>query len=146
MKHHVKEEQPLVGQIKSSTFSWCDLCHFTKHRQDCSCSMTKRLSKLVEFPTEGTPNSLAVTQKIVYYITDQNKNRILIIEPKQRKFLGQIDLPPKTTPKGIASLYQMVNCCTCLNIPANNIDVIETENNKVSRPHQGACRPFAIWQ
>ena len=123
-----KEEQPLVGQIKSST-SHGVIFVTSPSTGKIALLDEQTLSKLVEFPTEGTPNSLAVAENRLY-ITDQSKNRILIIEPKQRKFLGQIDLPPKTTPKGIAALPNG-KLLYVSEYTANNIDVIETENNKV---------------
>lgn len=63
----------------------------------------KTFNKLAEFPTEGTPWGMTFFNGKLY-ITDQAKNRILLLDPVARKFLGQFDLPPATAPKGIAVL------------------------------------------
>ena len=63
----------------------------------------KTFNKLAEFPTEGTPWGMTFFKGRLY-ITDQAKNRILLLDPVGRKFLGQYDLPPLTKPKGIAVL------------------------------------------
>jgi YVTN family beta-propeller protein len=124
-----KEEQPLVGQIKPPSSSRGVIFVTSPSTGKIALLDDQTFVKQVEFPTEGTPNSLAVAEHRLY-ITDQSKNRILIIEPKQRKFLGQIDLPAKTTPKGIAALPNG-KLLYVSEYAANNIDVIETENNKV---------------
>jgi YVTN family beta-propeller protein len=63
----------------------------------------KTLNKVAEFPTEGTPSGMDLVNGQLY-IVDQAKNRILVLDPAARKFSGQIDLDPKTAPKGIAAL------------------------------------------
>jgi YVTN family beta-propeller protein len=63
----------------------------------------KTLEKVAEFPTEGTPCSMDFVDGKLY-IADQAKNRILILDPTARKFLGQFDLPPKTAPKGLVAM------------------------------------------
>ncbi|MBX9570768.1 MAG: beta-propeller fold lactonase family protein [Candidatus Obscuribacterales bacterium] len=63
----------------------------------------KTFNKLAEFPTEGTPWGMTFFKGRLF-ITDQAKNRILLLDPVERKFLGQFDLPPATAPKGIAVL------------------------------------------
>ncbi len=63
----------------------------------------KSMSKVAEFPTEGTPCSM-VSVEGKLYIADQAKNRVLILDAGKRQFLGQIDLPPRSAPKGIAIL------------------------------------------
>lgn len=60
-------------------------------------------AKLAEFPTEGTPGGLAFANGRLY-IADQSKNRILKIDPIRRQFVGQIDLPEHSAPKGLAAL------------------------------------------
>ena len=122
------EDRPLVGQIKSSS-SHGVIFVTSPSTGKIAMLDDQSYAKLVEFPTEGTPNSLAVADDRLY-VTDQSKSRILIIEPKQRKFLGQIDLPAKTTPKGIAALPDG-KLLYVSEYATNNIDVIETVNNKV---------------
>lgn len=65
----------------------------------------KTFKKLDEFPTEGTPCGITHFDGIIY-IADQTKNRILQFDPSKRTFLGQIDLPTKCAPKGVAALPQ----------------------------------------
>ncbi len=87
------------------------------------------LAKLAEFPTEGTPGSLTGADGKLY-ITDQSKNRVLILDPRKRQFIGQIDLPPKTSPKGIVSLPNG-KLLYVSEYTTDNIDVIEVDTNKV---------------
>jgi len=61
------------------------------------------LSKIIEFPTEGTPSGIAFASGKVY-IADQSKGRILKLDPYRRIFLGQINLPKHSTPKDVAAL------------------------------------------
>ncbi len=89
----------------------------------------KTLEKLTEFPTEGTPAGMTVAEGRLY-IADQGKSRILILDPKKRQFLGQIDLTPKCAPKGLASLPNG-KLIYASESAAGNIDVIETETGKV---------------
>ncbi|MBS1957437.1 MAG: beta-propeller fold lactonase family protein [Cyanobacteria bacterium SZAS-4] len=89
----------------------------------------KTLEKLTEFPTEGTPAGMTVADGRLY-IADQGKSRILILDPKRRQFLGQIDLTPKSAPKGLASLPNG-KLIYASESAAGNIDVIETETGKV---------------
>ncbi len=89
----------------------------------------KTLDKLTEFPTEGTPAGMTVAEGRLY-IADQGKSRILILDPKKRQFLGQIDLTPKSAPKGLASLPNG-KLIYASESAAGNIDVIETETGKV---------------
>ncbi|MBI2810855.1 MAG: beta-propeller fold lactonase family protein [Candidatus Melainabacteria bacterium] len=89
----------------------------------------KTLEKLTEFPTEGTPAGMCVAEGRLY-IADQGKSRILILDPKKRQFLGQIDLTPKSAPKGLASLPNG-KLIYASESAAGNIDVIETETGKV---------------
>lgn len=89
----------------------------------------KTLDKLTEFPTEGTPAGMTVAEGRLY-IADQGKSRILILDPKKRQFLGQIDLTPKCAPKGLASLPNG-KLIYASESAAGNIDVIETETGKV---------------
>lgn len=89
----------------------------------------KTLEKLTEFPTEGTPAGMTVAEGRLY-IADQGKSRILILDPKRRQFLGQIDLTPKSAPKGLASLPNG-KLIYASESAAGNIDVIETQTGKV---------------
>lgn len=63
----------------------------------------KTIQKLVEFPTEGTPCSMLFWNGIIY-IADQGKHRVLMLDPSRRRFLGQIDLPAGSAPRGIKAL------------------------------------------
>ncbi|HEY9732749.1 MAG TPA: beta-propeller fold lactonase family protein [Drouetiella sp.] len=89
----------------------------------------KTLDKLTEFPTEGTPAGMTVADGRLY-IADQGKSRILILDPKKRQFLGQIDLTPKSAPKGLAALPNG-KLIYASESAAGNIDVIETDTGKV---------------
>jgi YVTN family beta-propeller protein len=63
----------------------------------------KNLNKEMDFPTEGTPGPMvAVDGKL--YIADATKNRILILDPEHRNFIGQIELPANSHPRGLATL------------------------------------------
>jgi len=89
----------------------------------------KTLDKLTEFPTEGTPAGMTVAEGRLY-IADQGKSRILVLDPRKRQFLGQIDLTPKSAPKGLASLPNG-KLIYASESAAGNVDVIETETGKV---------------
>ena len=65
----------------------------------------KTFKKIDEFPTEGTPCGITYFGGLVY-VADQTKNRILQFDPTKRAFIGQIDLPTKCAPKGVAALAQ----------------------------------------
>lgn len=65
----------------------------------------KTFKKIDEFPTEGTPCGITYFGGLVY-VADQTKNRILQFDPNKRTFIGQIDLPTKCAPKGVAALAQ----------------------------------------
>jgi YVTN family beta-propeller protein len=87
------------------------------------------LEKLTEFPTEGTPAGMTCADGRLY-IADQGKSRILVLDPKKRQFLGQIDLTPKSAPKGLASLPNG-KLMYVSESAAGNVDVIETATGKV---------------
>jgi YVTN family beta-propeller protein len=101
----------------------------------------KTLNKVAEFPTEGTPCSMeAAGGKL--FITDQTKGRVLILDPGARRFLGQIDLHPRSAPRGIAALpngqwlYVSENALSA-------VAVIETATGKVllrTKVHSGPGR------
>lgn len=59
--------------------------------------------KVAEFPTEGTPSGMTCAEGKLF-VADQAKGRILILDPKKKNFIGQIDLPPRSAPKGVAAL------------------------------------------
>jgi YVTN family beta-propeller protein len=65
----------------------------------------KTFKKIDEFPTEGTPCGITYFGGLVY-VADQTKNRILQFDPTKRAFIGQIDLPTKCAPKGVAAFAQ----------------------------------------
>ncbi|MBX9686834.1 MAG: beta-propeller fold lactonase family protein [Candidatus Obscuribacterales bacterium] len=89
----------------------------------------KNFTKVAEFPTEGTPSGMAFVDARIY-IADQAKNRVLMLDPLARRFLGQIDLPAGTAPKGIAAspngkwLYVSLS-------GSSEVAVIETETGKI---------------
>ncbi len=61
------------------------------------------LSKEMEFPTEGTPCAMTYANGKLY-IADESKHRILKLDPGGKQFIGEIDLPPHSSPKGIVAL------------------------------------------
>lgn len=61
------------------------------------------LKKTSEYLTEGTPSGMVYVDGKVY-IADQSKNRILILDPVEKRFVGQIDLLPKSAPKAVVCL------------------------------------------
>jgi YVTN family beta-propeller protein len=89
----------------------------------------KSFAKLAEFPTEGTPCGMNFVDGRIY-IADQAKNRILLLDPNKRKFLGQIDLTAGCAPKGIASLPngRLVYVSESAN---SSVAVMETATGKV---------------
>lgn len=89
----------------------------------------KTLNKLAEFPTEGTPGSMEFANGNLY-IADQAKNRVLILDPVAKRFAGQIDLLPRTAPKGIAAL-PTGKWLYVSESAANDVAVIETATGKV---------------
>jgi YVTN family beta-propeller protein len=89
----------------------------------------RTLEKICEFPTEGTPDSITCAGNKIY-ITDQSKNRVLILDPMKRQFIGQIDLPAKTSPKGIVALPNG-KLLYVSEYTTDNIDVIEVDTNKI---------------
>lgn len=89
----------------------------------------RKLNKLTEFPTEGTLSQM-VTVGNHLYISDQAKARVLILDPSKREFVGQIDLEPKSAPKGIATLPngQLIYVAES---GSNDIAIIEAASKKV---------------
>jgi YVTN family beta-propeller protein len=87
------------------------------------------LAKTADFPTEGTPCSMCWAGGRLY-ITDQAKNRVLILDAVKRQFLGQIDLPAHSAPKGIVALPNG-RLIYVAETGSNDIAVIETATNKV---------------
>ncbi len=89
----------------------------------------RKLSKLTEFPTEGTLSQMVAIGNHLY-ISDQAKARVLILDPSKREFVGQIDLEPKSAPKGIATLPngQLIYVAES---GSNDIAIIETVSKKV---------------
>lgn len=106
----------------------------------------KTLEKITDFQTDGTPGSMAAADNKLY-VTDQAKSRILILDPSKGQFMGQIDLPKKTSPKGIAALPNG-KLLYISEYSSSNIDIIEVKVNKVllrtkviSGPSQVAITP-----
>ncbi len=89
----------------------------------------KNFSKIAEFPTEGTPSSMTFVDDRLY-IADQAKNRVLLLDPLSRKFLGQIDLPAHSAPKGIAALPNGKWIYVSLS-GSSELAIVETDNGKV---------------
>lgn len=89
----------------------------------------KSFRKLAEFPTEGTPCGLEYVENALY-IADQSKNRILILDPSTRKFLGQIDLPARCAPKGLAGI-PAGKFIYVANNGTNDVAIIETATGKI---------------
>lgn len=89
----------------------------------------KTFNKLAEFPTEGTPWGMTFLEGKLY-ISDQAKNRVLLLDPVARKFLGQLDLAAGTAPRGISSLAKgkLLYVCDSGN---SSVDVLEAANGKV---------------
>jgi YVTN family beta-propeller protein len=87
------------------------------------------LDKLIELPTDGTPGGMA-TAGGKLYIADQTKHRVLIVDPVKKEFCGQIDFPPGSGPKDVASqldgTFLYVSECA-----ANKIAVVELASQKV---------------
>lgn len=100
------------------------------------------LNKLADFPTEGTPCSMA-WHKGLLYITDQAKHRILLLDPIRKQFLGQIDLPPKSAPKGVAILPNG-RLLYVSESSANDIAILETATRKVLMRTKVAPGPSKI--
>ena len=88
------------------------------------------LTKITDFPTEGTPSGMCYAGNKLY-IADQAKSRLLILDPKKRQFLGQIDLPKKSAPKGLAASLDG-KLIYCSESATNSIDVIDTDTDKLS--------------
>ncbi len=63
----------------------------------------KTWKKICEFPTEGTPAGMVYVNGRIY-IADQSRSRILILDPVGKRFVGQIDLLPKSAPKAVLAL------------------------------------------
>lgn len=89
----------------------------------------RKLNKLTEFPTEGTLSQMVAIGNHLY-VSDQAKARVLILDPAKREFVGQIDLEPKSAPKGIATLPngQLIYVSES---GSNDIAIIETASKKV---------------
>lgn len=89
----------------------------------------KSLNKLIELPTDGTPGGMA-TAGGKLYVADQTKNRLLIVDPQKREFAGQIDFPPGSGPKDVASqldgTFLYVSECA-----SNKVAVVELATQKV---------------
>lgn len=102
----------------------------------------KTLEKISDFQTDGTPGSMASADNKLY-ITDQAKSRILLLDPAKGEFLGQIDLPKKTSPKGIAALPNG-KLLYLTEYSTNNIDIIEVKVGKVLLRTKVAAGPSQI--
>jgi YVTN family beta-propeller protein len=89
----------------------------------------KTMSKVTEFSTEGTPSGFAYAQGKIY-IADQSRNRILKLDPKSRQFVGQMDLPPHSAPKGIVVLPS-AKLLFVAESGTNNVSVFDTTTDKL---------------
>jgi YVTN family beta-propeller protein len=99
------------------------------HTGDITQLDETNLTKIIEFPTEGTPTGMAAGSGKLY-IADQAKSRILLLDLKSKQFLGQIDLTKKSAPKGLAILPNG-KLLYASESAANDVAVIETATNKV---------------
>jgi len=97
------------------------------------------LIKIIEFPTEGTPSGVAYAAGKVY-IADQSKGRILKLDPYHKIFLGQINLPKRSTPKDVAALPsgKLIYVSESL---FNDIAVIEADADKLLLRTKVNCYP-----
>lgn len=86
-------------------------------------------TKLAEFPTEGTPGGLAYAEGKLY-ITDQSKHRVLKLDPDRQRFVGQINLPEYSAPKGVAALPNG-KLLYVSESGSGNIAVFETESDRL---------------
>jgi len=91
--------------------------------------MAKTFTKIAEFPTEGTPSSMVYVDGKLY-IADQAKNRILLLDPQARKFLGQIDLPAGSAPRGIVALPNGKSIYVAFS-GASQVGMIDVESGKL---------------
>jgi YVTN family beta-propeller protein len=89
----------------------------------------KDLGKVMNFPTEGTPSGMVYVDGKVY-IADQAKDRVLILDPTSKQFLGQIDLAPHSHPKSLATLPNG-KLIYVAESGTSSIAVIETDTQKV---------------
>jgi YVTN family beta-propeller protein len=86
-------------------------------------------NKISDFPTEGTLCGMSYLDgKLI--VADQAKSRVLVLDAINRKFLGQIELPPNTAPKGIVALPDGKSIYVSLS-GSSEIAVIDTESGKV---------------
>jgi YVTN family beta-propeller protein len=88
----------------------------------------KSLNKIAEFPTEGTPCGMELVNGLLY-VVDEAKNRVLTVDPSARKFVGQIDLPDRAAPKGIAA-FPDGKWIYVSESGANDVVVLETATGK----------------
>lgn len=86
-------------------------------------------NKVADFPTEGTLCGMSYLDgKLI--VADQAKSRVLVLDAINRKFLGQIELPPNTAPKGIVALPNGKSIYVSLS-GTSEMAVIDTESGKV---------------
>ncbi len=100
-------------------------------------------NKISEFQTDGTPSSMVnFNDKLL--ITDQAKNRILVLDPAAKAFTDQIDLPKFGAPKGITCLPKS-NFFYVSESATSNIDVIEFTTKKVLLKTKVATSPGKLY-
>jgi YVTN family beta-propeller protein len=87
------------------------------------------LEKIADFQTEGTPCGMAYAAGKIY-IADVSKNRVLKLDPKRKQFIGQINLPGHSAPKGVATLPDG-KLLYVSESGTNNVAVFEVENEKL---------------
>lgn len=89
----------------------------------------KTFNKIIDFPTEGTLCGVSYLDgKLI--VADQAKSRVLVLDAINRKFLGQIELPPNTAPRGIVALPDGKSIYVSLSA-TSEIAVINTETGNV---------------
>lgn len=87
------------------------------------------LQKLSELTTDGTPCGITSGGGLAY-IADQTKNRVLILDPKKKQFMGQIDLAAQCAPKGVAA-FPRAKLLYVSESATNNIAVLELPTGRV---------------
>jgi DNA-binding beta-propeller fold protein YncE len=102
----------------------------------------KTFEKISDFPTEGTPTGMVYVGGKVY-IADEGKNRVLILDCEKREFLGQINLLPKSAPRGIARLPNG-RLLYLSESSAGDVAVIETATHKILLRTKVAAGPGKI--
>jgi len=125
-KEPVKQQQ---AQAPAENISTTGIIAITSPQTGKIAMLGSGLNKLAELPTDGTPAGMATTGGKLF-IADQTKNRVLIVDPQKREFAGQIDFPPGSSPKDVATqadgtfLYVSESA-------ANKVAIVELATSKI---------------